>query len=184
MRFPLTFTRSKPAAAGVSAALGSDSAPPSAAFPTSTKPNANQKVDGGSCLLATRMKGNDGWPPHRIAVVCRYIGAAAPPNPINVQAFFYEESTGQWYTAAAAVSLQPASSADAQADTSGAAGGVAFFDCIVPVDYANVVASNMQSPNPGNGEFLIVATDPGGGAPASNGTYVFAASVDQTTAMS
>lgn len=167
MRFPLTFKRKKPAGSGL-AALGADTAPPNTPYPQDQKPIPNDP-GGGAALLATRMISVSGWPPHRIAVICRYIGAAGTPKPINVQAYFFEDQTMGWFPLAAAVkSLQPN-------------GAPVFFDTIVPVEYANVQA-NQDNPNPGNINILIVASDPGGMDAADNGTYVFAVTVDQTTA--
>jgi hypothetical protein len=182
MQFPTVFRRQK--GVGGFAALGTETPPPNASFPNDTKPNSGLDPGGGSPLLATRMKATDGWPPHRLAVVVRYVGVASPPAAVNLSVFMYEESTGGWYQLGATQSVVPAYSADQKGDTSGGAGTTtsnnpAFFDCVVPIDYANV--RNSQNPSPGNAEFLIVLADPGA---ASNGTYIVAATADQTTAMS
>ena len=155
MQFAMMFIRNKPATATV-AALGSDAVPANDKAPGSSAPTDN--------ILATRVTSINGWPPHRLALVCRYKGAG-PAGVINVQVFFYEARTGAWYPLTAApVSVTPN-------------GVPVFFDMVVPTDMPNTKVT-LES-MPGNTEFAVIATDPGA---AANGEYDIAVAVDLTTA--
>lgn len=156
MQFAMMYIRNKPATATVTA-LGSDVVPPNDTPPGTASPSDN--------ILATRVTSINGWPPHRLAVVCRYKGAAPSPVAINIAVYFYEGRTGAWFPLTAApASITPN-------------GPILFFDIVVPTDTPNSL-QNLQN-MPGNTEFAIIATDPG---TASVGEYDIAAAVDLTTA--
>jgi hypothetical protein len=155
MKFPVQFQRFKPAT-GSEVLLGSDSAPPNDEVP--------QNTDN---MLAVRGISINGWPPHRIAVVCRYKGAGPVAN-ITMDVFFWESGTGAWYPMEAA------------AKTVVPNGIPTFFDIIVPTDFPNVKAGNPDAaPGTGNPIIALVPHDTGG--VAANGEYDFAACVDLTT---
>lgn len=165
MKFPKTWDRVKGVAG---TAIGSDAVPPFDVPPNSTL----------DCMLATRVVSINGWPPHRVSVVCRRMDAspAAKPAAIPVDCYFYEENLACWIKVnTSAVTVLPVNDVPGGAQYQD--GTPAFFDLISLLDFPNV-RQNLDGASGGNLHLFFRATDPGA---LPNGTYRFAAGADLTT---
>lgn len=150
MRFPAMFKRFKPAS-GTEVALGSD-VPPT--LPPSSQPDN---------LLACRFSNVNGWPVHRIAVICKYVGTGSP-SPLTGDMYLFETQTQSWHRINKdTVDIVP--------------GVVTFFDVVALLDMPNTLAS-LDAALAGSISSVLVVADPNNTA---NGEYDIAMGPDLTT---
>jgi hypothetical protein len=157
VRFPMSFTRYKPAA-GAQIALGGDTTPTGP--PNVAKAN---ELNGGNPILLSRFTSINGWPCSRVAVT--YATTAATPVGLPATLWLWEERTGAWYQIGASVTLQP--------------NQVNFFDSVGLLDMPMATKDNDGSSGEGSIAAYLLVTDPGAGA--NNGVYTFAMAPDLTT---
>jgi hypothetical protein len=149
MYFPTLFTR-RVGGSGSVPLLGSDSAPTAA--PSASMDN----------VLFTKFSNINGWPVHRVAVVCT---APAAPVAMPADLYMYEDRTQSWHKInASPVTITP--------------GVVAFFDAVALLDMPNA-QSNMAGVQTGSGAYALVVSNPGA---EPSGTFTFAMGPDLTLA--
>lgn len=150
MRFPYSFTRYKGTVPAGGVVLGADTAP------TTEQPSKQDH------LISHVISNVNGWPTHRIAGVCRYVGGGNVTG-VPVQMYMWEDTTEYWYKLGESVTMTPN-------------GTVMFFDTVGPLEYYGTL-QDLEYVRPGTAHILVIATDSG----ASNGTYTFAFCPDLTT---
>lgn len=151
MRFPKVFYRYKGTAPTGGITLGTDAAP------TTTPPVGQDNI------FTHRTHNVNGWPCHRIAMVCSYVGAGTAPTTLPVTMYLWEDSTQAWHKIAAVKNLT--------------LGQIAFFDTIGALDMSGISAE-WANQMPG-GEQIYVKVDDNSGA---DGQYIFALVADLTVA--
>lgn len=135
MRFPCVFSRyigsGLPSGAIL---LGADTAP------TVTPPQS-----GADNHLSSRFSNAAGWTAQRLVLAYAYKGAAAPPQDLVVQVYFFEERLQRWFTnSAAKITL-----------VEGVLGYVRIPGCYeAPATRQNVLANNAS---PSSLDVLLVA---------------------------
>lgn len=166
MRFPVKFTRWKGTAPAGGVVFGADALPVDV---NGVQSIANINQDN---VLNASMKNIDGWPPKRIAVACRYIGANDPSAlALTGIMYFFDSNLGLWVAMqSAGVSIQPG-----KGDTLAHQPIVAFFD-VVNISNQPSNSSNQQSAGSGSIAVCLIVTDPGA-AVAGEYDFVMAASI-------
>ncbi len=156
MRFPLSFTRVKPAAGG-SITLGADG-DPNTAGPGSTvlKPGPNV-----TNLFSGRFTNSSGWPAQRLAVAYRYEGAGVL-EALPCTVYFYDAASNYWYTLEDAKKLT--------------ATKVTFCDVVSLLGGAQT-STTLGTPSQGSIEAYVRVGDAGA---APNGSHIISVGTDSS----
>jgi len=132
MKFPVVFSRFVGGAAG-QPTLGGDLVPVCDKQPVlAGSGNSTAAQVGDNAYTCTRMN-LAGWPPQRVAIACRYIGAVTPANvPVNV--YIYDSASGGWFLMnSAPVNITPTVTT-AQGVVPTSVGALVYFDIPVLMD--------------------------------------------------
>lgn len=106
MRFPVVFSRFVGGAAG-QPTLGGDTIPKSDTIPAAGATGTNSGANGpGDNVFFCNRAAMTGFPVQRLAIGCRYVGAATPAV-VPVVVYIYDQASGAWFAMNASVSIAP-----------------------------------------------------------------------------
>lgn len=176
MQFPVVFSRF---VGGTQPALGGDSVPKCDTVPqanAATGTNSGANGPGDNTFSCQRMN-LAGWPPQRIAIGCRYIGAATPVA-VPVDVYLYDSASGGWFKLnASPISVTPTiTTAKGVVPTS--VGTIVYADIPAMMDKPPTLA-NLGDAN-AMGIWVMVIPAVTGNA-ANNGEYRFAVAGDMSS---
>lgn len=171
MRFPVTFSRSKPV--NPYKVLGGDTLPAQFVKPT---PGASQTGSTGyDNIFTSRMISQNGWPLERIVVHALYTGSTTIPAAMNLSLYVYDDNIGYWIALpGSATSIVPST----PGSVAPAATQPVFFNALALIDLVHNSA-DLGAVQSGAATFMLIVADPGAGAP--NGTYQFIVGGDLAT---
>jgi hypothetical protein len=159
MRFHVGFQRYKGTVPTGKIALGADTLP-------STAPNP-KTMDN---VLFCKFDNINGWPCHRVAVVCNQKSGTATSVALAGQMFIFETRTQAWHAVDASATAIPMNQ-------------VVFFDVVALLTRPPMLSSQVEgldgAVETGSIEAMLLITDPN---TTEDGEYDFAIGADLTTA--